>query len=130
MSTTGASPTVLVVDDSEDIRELTRLQLAMLGCRVVEAADGREAVELAGKEYPSLILMDLTMPVLDGFEATRLIRGLAEIRDVVIVAFTALHSGECRASALAAGCDDYIQKPLGLDELSGLLQRHIGNGRS
>jgi len=130
MSTTEVSPTVMVVDDSDDIRELTRLQLAALGCRVVEAADGREAVELAGKECPALILMDLTMPVLDGLEATRLIRGLAEICDVVIVAFTALHSGECRASALAAGCNDYVQKPLGMEELSGLLHRHIGNGRS
>jgi len=129
MSTTEASPTVMVADDSADIRELTRLQLAMLGCRVVEAADGREAVELAGKECPALILMDLTMPVLDGLEATRLIRRLAEIRDVVIVAFTALHDGECRASALAAGCNDYIQKPLGMEELSGLLDRHLRDGR-
>ena len=120
----------MVVDDSEDIRELTKLQLAALGCRVVEAADGREAVDLAGKECPALILMDLTMPVLDGLEATRLIRGLAEICDVVIVAFTALHSGECRERALAAGCNDFIQKPLGIEELSGLLTRHIGNGRS
>lgn len=129
MSTTEASPTVLVVDDSADIRELTRLQLVMLGCRVVEAADGREAVELAGKERPALILMDLTMPVLDGLEAARLIRGVAGICDVVIVAFTALHSGECRASALAAGCDDYIQKPLDFEQLSGLLERHLRNGR-
>lgn len=120
----------MVVDDSADIRELTRMQLSMLGCRVVEAGDGREAVELAGKECPALILMDLTMPVLDGLAATRLIRGLAELCGVVIVAFTALHSGECRANALAAGCDDYVQKPLGMDELSGLLRRHIKNGRS
>jgi CheY-like chemotaxis protein len=130
MSTTEARLTVVVVDDSEDIRELTRLQLATLGYRVIEAADGREAVELAGSECPALILMDLTMPVLDGLEVTRLIRGLGEICDVVIVAFTALHSGECRASALAAGCNDYVRKPLGMDELSGLLHRHIGNGRS
>ena len=129
MSTIEARPTVLVVDDSADIRELTRIQLAALGCRVVEAADGREAVELAGKECPALILMDMTMPVLDGLEATRLIRGLVEICDVVIVAFTALHSGECRASALAAGCNDYVQKPLDIEELSGLLERHIGNAR-
>jgi CheY-like chemotaxis protein len=129
MSIIEASPTVLVVDDSADIRELTRLQLSILGCRVVEAADGLEAVVLAGRECPALILMDLTMPVLDGLEATRLIRGVAGICDVVIVAFTALHSGECRASALAAGCNDYIQKPLDMKQLSGLLDRHLGDGR-
>ena len=64
-----------MVDDSEDIRELLRVQLAQLGCRVVEAADGRDAVEAVSKERPALILMDLSMPVLDGFEATRLIDG-------------------------------------------------------
>lgn len=125
MSTTGAVPTVLVVDDSEDIRELTRLQLSMLGCRVVEAANGREAVELAGKECPSLILMDISMPVLDGLEATRLIREIVGLCDVVIVAFTALHSYECRERALAAGCDDYAQKPINFGQLSDLLKQHL-----
>jgi CheY-like chemotaxis protein len=130
MSTTAIIPTVLVVDDSEDIRELTKLQLATLGCRVLEAANGREAVNVAGQECPALILMDMTMPVLDGLEATRLIREIVELCDVVIVAFTALHSGECRERALAAGCNDYVQKPLGQEQLSGLLDRHLHNGRS
>jgi CheY-like chemotaxis protein len=129
MSTTETSRTVLVVDDSPDIRELTRMQLSLLGYRVVEAADGGEAVELAGKECPALILMDLTMPKLGGLEATRLIRGLAEICGVIIVAFTALHSGESRGRARAAGCDDFIQKPAGMERLSGLLDRHLRNGR-
>ncbi|HKG13584.1 MAG TPA: response regulator [Pyrinomonadaceae bacterium] len=129
MSTTEANPTVMVVDDSADIRELTRLQLGILGYQVVEAAEGRQAVELASRECPALILMDLTMPVLDGLEATRLIRGLAELCGVVIVAFTALHGSECRASALAAGCDDYVQKPLGMEGLSDLLERHLRDAR-
>ena len=87
----------MVVDDSEDIRELLRVQLAQLGYRMVEAAGGREAVEAVSKERPALILMDLSMPVLDGFEATRLIRRIEEARGVVIVAFTALSSGANRA---------------------------------
>ncbi len=120
----------MVVDDSEDIRELLRVQLTQLGCRVVEAADGREAVEAVSKERPALILMDLTMPVLDGFEATRLIRRIEEARGVVIVAFTALSSGANRASALAAGCDDYVRKQLSMKELSALLERHLGDGRT
>ena len=120
----------MVVDDSEDIRELLRVQLAQLGYGVVEAAGGREAVEAVGHECPALILMDLSMPVLDGFEATRLIRRIKGGRAVVILAFTALSSGANRASALAAGCDDYVRKQLGMKELSDLLERHLGDGRA
>jgi CheY-like chemotaxis protein len=120
----------MVVDDSEDIRELLRVQLTRLGYRVVEAADGREAVEAVKKECPALILMDLTMPVLDGFEATRLIRRIEMARGVVILAFTALGSGANRTSALAAGCDDFVRKHLGMNELSAVLARYLGDGRA
>jgi CheY-like chemotaxis protein len=125
MNTTQTRPTILVVDDSEDIRELVRLQLTRLGYRVVEASNRREAVEAVSEECPALILMDITMPVLDGIEATRMIRGMAEICGVVIIAFTALHGGVSRASALAAGCDDYVQKPVALGQLSDLLKQHL-----
>jgi CheY-like chemotaxis protein len=125
MSTTETRPTVMVVDDSEDIRELLRLQLTHLGYRVIEASNGREAVEAVDEECPALILMDITMPVLDGLDATRMIRRMAEKCGVVIIAFTALHSSGSRASALAAGCDDYAQKPLDLGQLSNLLNRHL-----
>ena len=120
----------MVVDDSDDIRELLRVQLTRLGYRVVEAADGREAVEAVSKERPALILMDLTMPVLDGFEATRLIRRIEGGRGVVILAFTARGSGASRASALAAGCDDYVPKHIGMNELSALLARHLSGCRA
>ena len=120
----------MVADDSKDIRELLRVQLTQLGYRVVEAADGREAVEAVRQECPALILMDLTMPVLDGFEATRLIRLIEGTRGVVIVAFSALSSGANRASALAAGCDDFVRKHLGMKELSALLARYLGGGRA
>jgi two-component system cell cycle response regulator DivK len=120
----------MVVDDSEDIRELLMIQLTRLGYRVVEAAGGREAVEAVRQECPALILMDLTMPVLDGFEATRLIRRMEGARDVVILAFSALGSGANRAGALAAGCDDFVRKHLGMKELSTLLARYLGGGRA
>jgi CheY-like chemotaxis protein len=107
-----------------------RMQLTRLGYRVVEAADGREAVEAVREERPDLILMDLTMPVLDGLEATRLIRRIEGARGVIILAFTALSSGTSRARALAAGCDDYVRKHLGLDELSALIARHLSDGRA
>jgi CheY-like chemotaxis protein len=118
----------MVVDDSEDIRELLRVQLTQLGCRVVEAADGREAVEAVTKECPALILMDLSMPVLDGFEATRIIRKMEGASGVVILAFTAFGSGASRESAIAAGCDDYVRKHLDMNELSALLERHLNGG--
>lgn len=121
----GERKTVLVVDDTEDIRELMRLQLAALGCQAVEATNGREAVEVAVREHPALILMDLTMPVLDGLAATRLIRETPEVSGTAVVAFTALQSGESRRRALEAGCDDYVQKPLSVTQLSDLLERHL-----
>jgi CheY-like chemotaxis protein len=115
----------MVVDDSGDIRELLRWHLTQMGYRVTEASNGREAVEAVREECPALILMDITMPILDGLEATRMIRGMAERCGVVIIAFTALHSGGSRASALAAGCDDYLQKPIDLGQLSDLLNKHL-----
>src|SRR5918993_5678720 len=117
--------TVMVVDDTADIRELLCLQLTTLGYRVVEASNGREAVEAVREECPALILMDLSMPVLDGLGATRLIRAIAGACDVVIVAFTALASGVSRREALAAGCDDFLRKPTDVDKLSALLDRHL-----
>lgn len=125
MDTSDSRLTVMVVDDTEDIRELVGMQLALLGYRVVEAANGREAVEVASKECPALILMDITMPVLDGLTATRMIRGMVENCGVVIIAFTALYSDGSRASALAAGCDDYVQKPVSSEQLSTLLNQHL-----
>jgi CheY-like chemotaxis protein len=128
METTATRPTVMVVDDSEDIRELVRVQLTILGYRVLEAANGREAIEAVSRECPALILMDITMPILDGLEATRLIRGMTDICGIVIIAFTALHSSPGRAQALAAGCNDFIQKPVNVGQLSSLLNRHLQRG--
>lgn len=124
----GERKTVLVVDDTEDIRELMRIQLAALGHRVIEASNGREALEVAVRERPDLILMDMTMPVLDGLGATRLIRETPEVSGTVIVAFTALQSCDCRQRALDAGCDDYVQKPVNVTQLSDILDRHLPKG--
>lgn len=115
-------PTVLVVDDYADTRELVRTLLEMKGCRVIEAANGQEAVELASRTFLSFILMDLEMPVLNGFEATREILSHQETKGVPIIAFSANCSGDRRTRAFAAGCLECYQKPVEftlIDELIG-----------
>ncbi len=121
-SSLAAPATVLVADDSADTRAVLRRTLARRGYRVVEAADGREAVEVARRECPDLILMDLNMPVMDGLAATERIRELKEkCGDVVVVAITAFDTYGMREAALEAGCRAYLLKPLALDELGSLV---------
>lgn len=117
----GAGPTVIVVDDCADIRDLLRYTLEMRGCCVLEAENGREAVELAQRECPNLILMDLNMPVLDGLAAARILRGLAGMCDVPIIAISANGIESHRAAAFAAGCNEYLTKPVDLVRLDQLL---------
>ena len=124
MSKTGRNETVMIVDDNDDVRDVLRLQLQMLGYRVLEAADGQEAIELVQSEVPNLILMDLEMPRVDGFEATRLIRQNTMESAPVIIALTAMGGLEIKKRALAAGCDDYVLKPIAMTELSLLLAKH------
>jgi CheY-like chemotaxis protein len=121
----SASQLVMVVEDFDDTREMMRRFLEMGGCRVVEAANGREAVEQAERETPDLILMDLNMPVLDGFAAALRIRERDEARGVPIVAVTAYDSAESRAAARAVGCVEYVAKPLDFDKLMALVQRLV-----
>ena len=112
---------VLIADDHDDTRLLLRLKLEQLGYRVVEAADGEEAVETAWRECPDIILMDLSLPKLDGLAATRRIREDPQTRDAQIVALTAHAEPQYRASALAAGVNAFVTKPVDLDWLAGLL---------
>ncbi len=114
---------VLVVEDFEDTRYLMRLELERRGFRVLEARNGAEGVELAARERPTIVLMDIGLPIMDGIEATRRIRAQADQRDVLIVALTAHHETEYRANALAAGCDAYLTKPIDFDWLIDLLGR-------
>jgi len=116
--------TVLVADDSADTRSVLRRTLGRRGYRVIEAADGREAVEVALRECPDLILMDLNMPVMDGLAATERIRELRErCGDMAIVAVTAFDTYGMKEAATEAGCDAYLLKPLALDELEAVVER-------
>jgi CheY-like chemotaxis protein len=122
-SQNGSAPVVMVVEDFEDNRFMMRRLLEMSGYRVLEAINGEEAVTLAHSERPQLILMDLSLPQLDGLAATRRIRQHAELRDVPIVAVSAHDTADFHADALAAGCNDYVTKPIDFDQLEALLSR-------
>lgn len=114
--------TVLVVDDSDDARYLMRLELEQLGYIVVEAEDGKKAVEVAERERPDIILMDLSLPVMDGLAATETIRACDGLDTVPVIAVTAHQETDFRQGAKAAGFDAYVTKPIDIDWLSELIK--------
>lgn len=118
-----AEPVVLVVEDFEDNRFMMRRLLEMSGYRVVEAVNGEQAVEAAVSEKPDLILMDLSLPKLDGLAATRRIRKQDGLSRTPIVAVSAHDTTDFHADALAAGCNEYVTKPIDFDQLEALLKR-------
>lgn len=97
----------------------------MAGYCVVEATDGEQAVAMAVEKHPSVILMDLSLPKLDGLSATREIRKHREFRDVPILAVSAHDGPESRNEALAAGCNEYMTKPIDWDQLNALVVRFL-----
>jgi CheY-like chemotaxis protein len=103
---------ILLVEDNEMSRDMLSRRLQRRGHEVVEAVDGVQAVELAGAARPALILMDMSLPVLDGWEATRRLKADAATRAIPVIALTAHAMAGDRAKALEAGCDDYDVKPV------------------
>ena len=120
----------LLVEDFEDSRFMMRRLLEMAGYNVLEATDGEQAVKIAVEARPMLILMDLSLPKLDGLAATRQIRQKKGLKKVPIVAVSAHDSPQSRTEALAAGCDEYITKPIDFDHLNTLLQRFLTPARA
>jgi two-component system, cell cycle response regulator DivK len=108
---------ILVVEDNDENWDMISRRLQRRGYRVVRAADGQEAVEMAARERPDLILMDVSLPVMDGLEATRRIRAHAQTQTTPIIALTAHAMSGDRDKALQAGCDDYHAKPVELPRL-------------
>ena len=117
--------TVLLVEDTEDNRQMMRRLLEMSGFRVVEATNGREAVEAAFQVQPQIILMDLSLPIIDGLAATRQIRNQPELNTVPIVAVSAHDTADFHSEALDAGCNAYVTKPINYTELEHLVTRLI-----
>ena len=112
---------VLLVEDTEDNRMMMRRLLELSGYRVSEAVNGAEAVRAAEQEAPNIILMDLSLPVIDGLAATRRIRQLPDMAEVPIIAVSAHDTADFHAEALAAGCDAYVTKPIDYSELEDLI---------
>ena len=119
--TQPADLTILVVEDYEDTSLAMRLALEDRGYRIIEAADGAQAVEVAERERPEIILMDLQLPVLDGLAATERIRAIPELSETIIVAVTAHQEADYRARALAVGCNAFVSKPIDFEWLNELL---------
>lgn len=115
----------LLVEDFEDSRFMMRSLLELAGYNVVEASDGEQAVALAVQEKPALILMDLSLPKLDGLAATRQIRQCKDLGNTPIVAISAHDSPETRTEALDAGCNEYVTKPIDFDQLGALVKRFL-----
>ena len=119
-------PKVLLVEDNEMNRDMLSRRLIRRGFEVLLAVDGEQGVNTAQKELPDIILMDMSLPVLDGWEATRRIKATAATRAIPVIALTAHAMSGDRDKALEAGCDDYDTKPIELPRLLEKIGRLIG----
>ncbi len=115
-------PKILLVEDNEMNRDMLSRRLQRKGHEVVMAVDGQEAVEMAQSQTPDLILMDISLPVMDGLEATKRIKTAPETRSIPIIGLTAHAMAGDREKSLEAGCDDYDTKPIDFQRLLGKTQ--------
>ncbi len=116
-------PKILLVEDNELNRDMLSRRLARKGYDVLLAEDGAKGVAAATAERPDLVLMDMSLPVLDGWEATRLLKAAPETRSIPVIALTAHAMSSDREKALEAGCDDYDTKPIELPRLLEKIER-------
>jgi CheY-like chemotaxis protein len=117
---------ILLVEDNEMNRDMLSRRLARRGYEVIIAVDGQQGVSMAGSENPDLVLMDMSLPVIDGWEATRQLKASAATNAIPVIALTAHAMESDREKAMAAGCDDYDTKPVEFDRLLGKIQRLLG----
>ncbi len=123
-------PKVLLVEDNEESREGLSRHLRRKGYETLTAVDGRQGVELARAEAPDLILMDMSLPVLDGWEATRQLKAAPQTRGIPVIALTAHAMAGDREKALEAGCDDYDTKPVEFARLLAKMQALLERGQA
>jgi CheY-like chemotaxis protein len=123
-------PKILYVEDNEDNIYMLQNRLTRKGFTVLIAMDGLQGATMAAAERPDLILMDLSLPVLDGWEATRRIKAASETRHIPVIALTAHAMTGDREKAIAAGCDDFDTKPVELERLLGKIRGLVPEGSS
>jgi len=123
MTWVKAMKKILLVEDNENNRDMLSRRLARRGYQVVFALDGKQGVEMAEQEKPDLILMDMSLPVMDGWEATRKVKANESTRKIPVICLTAHAMSGDREKAIEAGCDDYDTKPVEIDRLIGKIER-------
>ncbi len=118
---------ILIVEDNKNNRKLFRDILKYSGYEVLEAQDGAEGIKTAVEQMPDLILMDIQMPVMDGFEALKALRNMPETGKIKIIALTSFAMAGDKKKILKAGFDDYISKPIDTRKLPEIVKRFIGH---
>lgn len=117
---------VLIVEDYEDTRKMMCVLLSLQGYKVVEATNGEEAVEVATRELPDLVLMDISMPVMDGFEATRLLKEQEETKHIPVIALSAhLNNGDWRVKIREVGAEECLDKPIDVELLRLTMKQYV-----
>lgn len=122
--------TILIVEDNEMNRDMLSRRLERKGFRILIAIDGRNGIDVAHAERPDLILMDMSLPVMDGWEATRQIKADDVLRHTPVIALTAHAMANDRDKALEAGCDDYDTKPIELPRLLSKMEALLAAARA
>ena len=117
---------VLLVEDNEMNRDMLLRRLTRRGFEVVSAVDGQQGLYMARSEKPDIILMDMSLPVMDGWEATRRVKSDGDTRNVPVIGLTAHAMSGDREKALEAGCDEYDTKPVEIDRLIGKIEQLLG----
>jgi CheY-like chemotaxis protein len=120
---------VLLVEDNEMNRDMLSRRLIRRGFQVVFAIDGQQGIDLARSERPDVILMDMSLPIIDGWEASRRLKADDATRSVPVIGLTAHAMSGDREKAIEAGCDDYDTKPVELDRLIGKIERLLGTAK-
>lgn len=126
MTDRNGAPTILVADDEEDLRELVTYRLTRSGYHVIGAGDGQEAFELAAEQTPDLMVLDVMMPKLDGYELTRRVRAEASLQSIPVILLTARSQESDIDRGFEVGADDYLKKPFNPDELVARVRAVLG----